>query len=316
MTSIADTRQELVHLVLPEHANILGTLFGGRMMYWIVSAATLATLRLARSSVVLGSMDHLDFLGSVRVGDLVILQSQVEYVGRASMEVGVEVETENPRTGERRRATSAHLGMVAVDETGCPKPVGAVIDPAGAAEEAAAVAAQHRKQERMRRIADRRIHAADVEADLDLRYAIEASRIVFPEDAAAGNMMFAGTLLLQLDEFASIVAVRYARGAVVTASLDALDFYAPIFVGNIVTHKAAINYVGRTSMEVGIRVMAEDPITGAVRHTCTAYLTAVHIGSNHLPAPVPPFAPETPGEHRRWQEAEARRALRERRGSP
>ena len=142
---------------------------------------------------------------------------------------------------------------------------------------------------------------------------IEVSRLVFPEDAVAGRMMFAGTLLLALDEFASIVAVRYARDLVVTASIDALDFHAPIFVGNIVTYKAAINYVGRTSIEVGVRVMAEDPRAGTVRHTCTAYLTSVHIGPDGRPAPVPPFAPATPDAHRRWREAEARRALRQRR---
>ena len=78
MPAIAETRQELVHLVLPAHANVHGNLFGGRMMYWIASAATLPALRLARSSVLLGSMDDLDFLAPVRVGDLVTFRSQVE----------------------------------------------------------------------------------------------------------------------------------------------------------------------------------------------------------------------------------------------
>lgn len=79
MPSIAETSQELVHLVLAEHANIQGSLFGGRMMYWITSAATLPALRLARSAVLLGSMDDLDFLAPVRVGDLVVLRSQIEH---------------------------------------------------------------------------------------------------------------------------------------------------------------------------------------------------------------------------------------------
>ena len=314
MPSITDTRQELVQLVLAEHGNIHGNLFGGRMMYWIVSAATLPALRLARGQVLLGSMDDLDFLAPVRVGDLVLLRSQVEYVGRSSMEVSVDVEAENPRTGERRRATSAHLAMVAVDDQGRPRPVGEAIVPASPAERAAADAARARKEARDRRLAGRASETVEpVEDPRELRWAIEVPRIVFPEDAIAGNKMFAGRLLLALDEFASILAVRYARGSVVTASIDGLDFYAPILVTNIVIYQAAINHVGRSSIEVGVRVMAEDPRAGTVRHTCTAYLTSVHVGPDGRPRPLPPFTPQTPAEHRRWQEAEARRALRQRR---
>ncbi|MGQ0549191.1 MAG: acyl-CoA thioesterase [Armatimonadota bacterium] len=314
MPSIAETRQELVQLVLPEHGNIHGNLFGGRMMYWIVSAATLPALRLARGQVLLGSMDDLDFLAPVRVGDLVTLRSQIEHVGRSSMEVSVDVETENPRTGDRRRATSAHLAMVAVDDQGRPRQVGETITPGSPAERAAADAARARKEARDRRLVERASLSADSERDRgELRWAIEVPRIVFPEDAVAGNKMFAGTLLLSLDEFASILAVRYARGSVVTASIDGLDFYAPILVTNIVVYQAAINYVGRSSIEVGVRVMAEDPRAGTVRHTCTAYLTAVHVGPDGRPRPLPAFEPQTPAEQRRWREAEMRRAQRQRR---
>jgi acyl-CoA hydrolase len=316
MPSIAETGQELVHLVLPEHANIHGNLFGGRMMYWIVSAATLPALRLARRAVLLGSMDDLDFLAPVRVGDLVVMRSEIEHVGRSSMEVAVDVEAEDPRTGARRPATTAHLAMVAVDDDGHPHPVGATITPEGPEERAAAEAARARKEARDRRLA---AHAAQAQASSGALiekdrnappYAIEVPRIVFPEDTIAGGRMFAGTLLLALDEFASILAVRYARGPVVTASIDGLDFYAPILVGHIVVYQAAINHVGRSSIEVGVRVLAEDPRTGDVRHTCTAYLTAVHVGPDGGPLPLPPFLPQRPGERRRWEEAEARRAMR------
>ncbi len=311
MPSIAETRQDLVHLVLPEHANIQGNLFGGRMMYWIAAAGTLPALRLARRAVLLGSMEDLDFLAPVKVGDLVFLRAQVEHVGRSSMEVGVEVEAENARTGQRRRATSAHLSLVAVDDDGRPQPVEQSIAPSGPEEAALASAARARKEARDRRLADREEPAGEMLHPQRPRHAIEVSRIVFPEDAVAGNKMFAGTLLLAVDEVASILAVRYARGFVVTASIDALDFHAPILVGNIVTYLAAINHVGRTSIEVGVRVVAENPRAGTVRHTCTAYLTAVHIGPDGRPAPLPPLAPQTPDERRRWEEAEARRALRQ-----
>jgi len=312
MPSVAETRQEVVHLVLPEHGNLYGNLFGGRMMAWIASAATLVAMRLARGNVVLGSMDDLDFLAPVRVGDLVVLRAQVEHVGRASMEVGVEVEAEQPRTGERRRATTAHLALVAVDEAGRPRPVGVAVEPATAEERVLAERARARKLARMQRLADRRERARDVAAEPEeLRFAAEVSRLVFPEDAVGANMLFAGTLLQQLDECASIQAVRYARGPVVTASLDALDFYAPIFVGEIVTYRTAINYVGRTSMEIGVKVLAENPRTGELRHTCTAFLTAVHVGPDGRPAPLPPYEPQTAAERRRWQAAAERRQARQ-----
>src|SRR2546430_14955623 len=116
MPSIADTRLEVVQLVLPAHANVHGTLFGGRMMDWITTAATMAAMRLARGPVVLGAMDELDFLGPVHVGDVVTLRSLVEYVGRSSLEVSVDVYAENARQADRRVSTSHHLATGGVDE--------------------------------------------------------------------------------------------------------------------------------------------------------------------------------------------------------
>jgi acyl-CoA hydrolase len=316
MPSIADTRQELVHLVLPEHANTHGNLFGGRMMYWIVGAATLPAMRIARGPIVLGSMDNLDFLAPVHVGDLVVMRSQIEHVGRASMEVAVEVDAENPKSGERRPATSARLTMVAVDSHSQPRPVGVEITPADASERAAFEDAQTRKATRDRRLESFEVQRGPGLIDADSpRWSIDVPRLVFPEDAISGTTMFAGTLLLAIDECASIVAVRYTQGLVVTAALDGLDFYAPIHVGNIVTYQAALNHVGRTSLEVGVRVLAEDPVTRTVCHTCTAYLTSVHVDEHGRPEAIRPFTPRTPDEQRRWTEAEARRTARhERRG--
>ena len=104
--------------------------------------------------------------------------------------------------------------------------------------------------------------------------------------------------------------MRYNRGFVMTACLDALDFYAPISTGEVVTFKAALNHVGTSSMEVGVKVLAEAPRTGDVRHACTAYLTFVHLGQDMRPRPCRPFTPETAGERRRWYEALERRERR------
>lgn len=311
MPSIRDTELEMIQLVLPEHANTRGTLYGGTMMHWITTAATMAAMKVARGSVVLGSMDDLDFVAPVAIGDVVTLRARVEYVGTASLEVGVAVYAEDPRAGTGTLATASHLAMVAVDADGRRRPVGATITPQGPQEEAIIAAARARKQDREAALADRAEQVARVEDDDDgLTHAMEVSRIVFPDDAVLGTMMFAGRLMMHLDEAASILALRYCRCPIVTASIDALAFYAPIRVGEIVTYKAALNYVGRSSMEIGVRVIAEHPLRGERRHTCTAYLTVVHVDAAG-PKPVPPFTPQTEAERRRWAAANARRARRQ-----
>jgi len=311
MPSIGETALEMVQLVLPGHANVRGTLYGGTMMNWITVAATMAAMRVARGPVVLGSMDDLDFVAPVGIGDLVTLRAQVEDVGRASLEVGVEVRSADPRQGVHRLTTASHLAMIAVDDAGRPRPVGTSIAPAGRAEEEVAAAARARKAQRQAALTDRREQASRVDADdRGLTHAVQVTRIVFPEDAVLGTLMFAGRLMMHLDEVASILALRFCRCPIVTASIDALAFYAPIRVGEIITYQAALNHVGRSSMEVGVRVLAEHPLLGQRRHTCTAFLTLVHL-TPEGPQPVPAFTPGTEAERRRWAEAEQRRARRQ-----
>jgi acyl-CoA hydrolase len=115
---------------------------------------------------------------------------------------------------------------------------------------------------------------------------------------------------MDVDEAGGILSMRYNRGLVMTACLDALDFYAPISAHEVVTFKAGLNHVGTSSLEVGVKVLTEVPITGEVRHACTAYLTYVHLGADLRPRACPPFTPETPEEQRRWGEALERRARR------
>jgi acyl-CoA hydrolase len=125
--------------------------------------------------------------------------------------------------------------------------------------------------------------------------------------------MFAGKLLLDIDEAGGILSMRYCRGLVMTACLDALDFYAPIQSNEVVTFKAGLNHVGTSSLEIGVKVLAEVPWTGEIKHACTAYLTFVHLGSNPTalrPQPCPPFTPATAAEQRRFAEASVRRVRR------
>ncbi len=113
-----------------------------------------------------------------------------------------------------------------------------------------------------------------------------------------------------IDIGGAIAAGRHARRVVVTASIDALHFVAPVKVGHVVHIKAAVNYAGKTSMEVGVRVDSENQITGAMSHTVTAYLTFVALDDNGRPVLVPPVLPETPEEKRRYEQAQKRRESR------
>ena len=119
-----------------------------------------------------------------------------------------------------------------------------------------------------------------------------------------------GTIMKVADETAALAAIKHSRQRVVTVSMDRMDFLVPIFVGELVTFRATVNAAWRTSMEVGVRVEAENPMTASRRHTNTAYLTMVALDEGGDPAPIPPLLAVTPSETRRLREAELRRANR------
>jgi acyl-CoA hydrolase len=316
MLSISDTATEMVNWVFPEHAGAPGQIHGGRMMQWIATCGTIAASRVARGNVVLGAMDDIDFLHPVKVGEVAVLRAQVEYVGRCSLEVGVRVYAEKPATGDRVLTLSSHLVFVKVDEHVKPVPVSQAVVPRGPDEEALHAGAGERRARRLARFARRADRMREVEDDGadQLRWKFESCRAVLPEDLLFGNTMFAGKLLLDIDEAGGILSMRYCRGLVMTACLDALDFYAPIQSNEVVTFKAGLNHVGTSSLEIGVKVLSEVPWTGEVKHACTAYLTFVHLGSDPTaplrPQPCPRFRPESPAEQRRWAEALERRVRR------
>ncbi|RMG19413.1 MAG: acyl-CoA thioesterase [Deltaproteobacteria bacterium] len=113
----------MTQIVLPTHTNRFGTVFGGQIASWIDICAAVAAMRHSGTLAVTASMDSLHFLHGARQGDVVTLRSQVNLVGRTSMEVGVRVESEDPVTGARHHTASAYLTFVAVDAQGCPQPV-------------------------------------------------------------------------------------------------------------------------------------------------------------------------------------------------
>jgi len=136
------------------------------------------------------------------------------------------------------------------------------------------------------------------------------ARVMMPQDANIAGNVFGGTILKMVDEAAYVAAMKHARCNVVTASVDKMDFLSPVHIGDLVTLSANVNAVWHTSMEVGIRVEAEEPSTGKRRHTGSSYLTIVALGPDGRPTPVPELVLETEDDQRRNREAMRRRAHR------
>lgn len=136
--------------------------------------------------------------------------------------------------------------------------------------------------------------------------AVETRYIVMPDQANAYGTVFGGVIMSWIDMVAGMVAQRHAEGVAVTASIDQLSFKAPIYVGDHVVLKAAVNYVGNTSMEIGVKVIKEDPVTGEQVQATIAYLTFVGLDVNQRPRVLPELDPKTEDEKRRYEEAKIR----------
>lgn len=139
---------------------------------------------------------------------------------------------------------------------------------------------------------------------------VESTHMVLPPDTNAHGTAFGGKIMQWMDVTASISAGRHVGGPVVTASADHLDFTRPIRMGDVVILKARVNYVGTTSMEIGVRVEREDARTRHREHCLTGYFTFVAVDSNGRPMSVPPITPVTPDDQRRYDKAKQRRELR------
>lgn len=143
---------------------------------------------------------------------------------------------------------------------------------------------------------------------------VEMRELVLPNDTNTHGNILGGKVLHLVDIAAAMAAMRHCRKPVVTASIDEVQFHNPIPEGHFVILKASVNFVGRTSMEIGVKVLSEDPMTGEILHTSTAYLTFVALSKNGSPSPVPALVAETEEEHRRYEKGKERmNARRERR---
>jgi len=139
------------------------------------------------------------------------------------------------------------------------------------------------------------------------------AQVMTPQDANIAGNVHGGNIMKLADTASAVVAIRHSGCLCVTASVDRFDFHAPVYVGNMITLYASLNHVGRTSMEVGVRVEAEDLRTGKRTHTNSCYFTMVALAMDATPTPVPRLLLETEEDRRRHTEAALRVAVRKKR---
>jgi acyl-CoA hydrolase len=142
-----------------------------------------------------------------------------------------------------------------------------------------------------------------------------ASQVTFsdlaePQSQNVAGTFFGGALLSFIDRAAAFCAMKHAGRPVVTKSIDSVEFNEPIYIGELVIVHASVNFTGTSSMEIGVRVLAQNPVTGEERHTNSCYCTFVALGPDGRPTPVPPVLAETPEQQRRLDAGRKRREER------
>lgn len=140
--------------------------------------------------------------------------------------------------------------------------------------------------------------------------ALVSTHLMMPQDANIEGNVYGGTIMKLMDEVGGVVAARHCRRNIVTASIDSMSFLKPVYIGNLLIMKASVNYVGTSSLEVGVRIEAEDLRTGTNVHTGSAYMTFVALDNAGKPVEVPKIVPVMRAEKRRNRAAKIRRRER------
>ena len=139
---------------------------------------------------------------------------------------------------------------------------------------------------------------------------VTLSQVMMPEHANPMGNVHGGVIMKLADEAGGLCAIRHAQRQVVTVAIDSMTFHSPVHVGDLVVLQASLNWIGQTSLEVGVRVTAENPFTGEQTHTNSAYFVYVALDDHMQPTGVPPLILETEAERQRWAEAEERQQRR------
>ncbi|MEZ0247885.1 MAG: hotdog domain-containing protein [Thermoproteus sp.] len=272
MTAISNTKVEVVRLVTPHNVNPLGTLYGGYMLQWLVDAGTIAAMNFSESNVVLGYLDRMHFVSPVRMGDIVKFRSWIVHARRTSVTALVEAYVKRPEGYSL--ATIARMVFVKIGPDDKPQPLNKGLEALEGWEKALLT-----HFSKWRESVEPELRREPVDEDMPPLSYIQ----VMPEDAIYGDLMYGGKLLYYLDQIAAIAAFNYKPGIYVTASLNAINFKRPIYVGDIIEIRGGVDYVGNTSLEVAFSVRAKG-LRGE-RRVASGYFTFVHMTSGR-PTPI------------------------------
>ncbi|MDY6778663.1 MAG: acyl-CoA thioesterase [Candidatus Nanohaloarchaea archaeon] len=279
----------------PRHANTNGDVFGGEILRYMDDVGSATAEQYAGEDVVTASINRMSFDEPVDTDDLLILDSQVDYVGDTSITVSVDVYAEEVQTGNRRQTASAYLTYVAEDGNGSVQ----VPDLDLQTQEE-----QERYREAVKAKKEAVTHAQGSGLPEPDAWDVESVRRMRPRHAGSNDRILGGEILGVMDETASIAAERYAGEDVVTVSLDTMSFEEPVFTDDLLKMNASVDYVGTSSMVIAVDVQAEDAQTGTERQTGSAYLTFVALDDSGNPVEIDDLHPQTQVEQKRYQEAE------------
>ena len=285
------------------------------MAGWVLEAGGMTAMRVARGYVVLGAIDYLFILNPARTGENLVVNAWVIGTTRHTLDVLVYAEAlPAPGASGGPRPVSLSLQtFVAVDERVRPRPHGVEVVPC--AIEAQPLAEVRRKwvEDRRPLVEARKRLALDL-SPLDAVYRVTSYRFVSPADEfTLPGVLDASRLFQAIDEVAAVSAIKFTGMPMVTASFDAAVFAAPAYVGDLVEFQAGITGAGRSSLEIGVKIFAENPALGRRVTVAQLYTVFVGLGEDGRPAPLtrrPVLSPERMrgfeerrrirGERRRW----------------
>lgn len=302
---IVDTRVETVNLVHYEQCNFMGRLHGGDMLRMLIDAGMLSSIKAAKGTSVLASLDNVVFKKPIYLGDIIKITAQVDYIGNSSMEVEMTASR-----GEEILVTST-AAYVKIDQNFKPITVGDKIIPSNEQELKMFEDAKKRRKDRLLKL---KTDINQMDPTLKLTNRISNIFYVSPDMTYDGKVISAGRLLKLMDDLGGILGLRlinykgYSSSAdtVVTVSVSNMSFYSPIKLGDIVQISAGLTYVGKTSIEVLITVMKKSPSTDFEVVT-TAFFNYVRVGSDGKPKEFPQYTPQNEYEKKIWDEALNRR---------
>ncbi|MEH3040022.1 MAG: acyl-CoA thioesterase [Sphingomonas paucimobilis] len=250
-SSATDRPIQLIDTVFPGDTNHHGTLFGGAALAHMDKIAFLAATRHGRAPFVTASSEKIDFAAPARVGDLIVATARVVRVGHSSLDVAVELVAEEATSAERRTCTQGRFTLVAVKGPDTILPLPPIREDAVAP--------------------GGKLHMVDM---------------VFPPQTNHYGTLYGGDALKMMGKAAFIAATRHSRAVIVMAASDRIDFRSPIRTGEMIELVSEVRRVGRSSIDIGVELWAENLLSGERRHAATAAFTMVSVDANGRAKPL------------------------------